>query len=221
MESLQIHLIWIIRILIATVCGILIGYERHSRSKEAGIRTHTIVALASAMMMLISKYGFEDSVSFDASRIAAQVVSGVGFIGAGIIFVRHDTIQGLTTAAGIWATSGIGMAIGAGLYSLGIFATILIVTIQFILQKRNFAHAPRTTIRLMVKARKTASIKDITREFNRLGYTCTEIHMVKDPGNDDSWALLMEVSTLQDVEPAILLNEMRNSELVKEVDIAE
>lgn len=120
------------RILIAGICGGLIGYERNNRLKEAGIRTHLIVALAAALIMVVSKYGFSDvttlkGVALDPSRIAAQIVTGVGFLGAGMIFVRNQTISGLTTAAGVWATAGIGMTIGAGLYFLGVAATLLIV----------------------------------------------------------------------------------------------
>ena len=109
-----------LRITIACVCGALIGMERTIRLKEAGIRTHTIVALGAALMMIVSKYGFLDAVryqgNFDASRIASCVVTGISFLGAGVIFVRGNSIKGLTTAAGIWATAGIGLALGAGLY---------------------------------------------------------------------------------------------------------
>ena len=107
------------RILIAGLCGALIGFERKNRKKEAGIRTHIIVALASSLMMIISKYGFFDIISgnlfpgidvrLDPSRIASCIVSGIGFLGAGMIFTYKKTITGLTTAAGIWATAGVGM----------------------------------------------------------------------------------------------------------------
>ncbi|MGO2288962.1 MAG: MgtC/SapB family protein, partial [Lactococcus cremoris] len=117
-----------------------IGYERNSRSKNAGIRTHLIVALSAALMIIVSKYGFMDiisthGVSLDPSRIAAQIVSGIGFLGAGMIFVHNQSVNGLTTAAGIWATSGIGMAIGSGLYFIGIIATLLILLFQIILHQ--------------------------------------------------------------------------------------
>ena len=113
-----------VRIILAAFCGALIGYERMHRGKGAGIRTHLVVAAASALMMIISKYGFSDiskivvgnvaEYRLDPSRLAAQIVSGVGFLGAGMIYLHGRTPQGLTTAAGIWATSGIGMAMGAG-----------------------------------------------------------------------------------------------------------
>lgn len=118
---------YILRIIAAGACGILIGLERKNRSKEAGVRTHCMVACASALMMIISKYGFADMqigaegvCGADGARIAAQVVSGIGFLGAGMIFVHKNTITGLTTAAGVWATAGVGLAIGAGMYVVGI-----------------------------------------------------------------------------------------------------
>ena len=135
------ELIYILRLFIAGICGLAIGIERKNRAKEAGLRTHFVVACGAALMMLISKYGFIDMEQFgamkvvDGARIAAQVVSGVGFLGAGMIFVQKQTITGLTTAAGIWTTAGIGMAIGAGMYVVGISATVLILLAQFILHK--------------------------------------------------------------------------------------
>ena len=131
------NFIFFIRLLLAVICGGIIGYERTNRGKGAGIRTHSIVSLASCLMMLVSKYGFGDmNVLGDGSRIAAQVVSGVGFLGAGMIYFngRHS-VKGLTTAAGIWATSGIGLAIGAGMYSMGILTSLLILFMQFLLHK--------------------------------------------------------------------------------------
>lgn len=138
LESIQFEGILCFRILIACICGCVVGYERTNRYKEAGIRTHAIVALGSAMIMIISKYGFGDAASYDASRVAAQIVSGVGFLGAGIIFVRNQSISGLTTAAGIWATSGVGMAIGAGLYIIGVVSTVLILLVQVIMHRKFF-----------------------------------------------------------------------------------
>ena len=130
---------FIARIVVATICGSFIGYERTNRNKGAGIRTHAIVALASSVMMIISKYGFLDTKNYDAARVAAQIVSGVGFLGAGLIFVRNNNvISGLTTAAGVWGTAGVGMAIGAGLYIIGAFTTVLVVFIQIFFHKETF-----------------------------------------------------------------------------------
>jgi len=120
----------ILRMILSVVAGFAVGFERKMRFKEAGIRTHTIVCIGSCLFMIISKYGFE---SADQSRVAAQIVSGIGFIGAGMIFYHKEMIRGLTTAAGIWATAAIGMAAGAGMYIVCSIATMFIILIQCIL----------------------------------------------------------------------------------------
>jgi putative Mg2+ transporter-C (MgtC) family protein len=106
---------------LAFVLSATIGLEREIRQKSAGLRTHTLVGFGAALFMLVSKYGFHDTVS--DSRVAAQVVSGIGFIGGGLIFVRRDTVRGLTTAAVIWLAAGVGMAAAGGLWLLAILAT--------------------------------------------------------------------------------------------------
>ena len=130
MENIIEELQHLISVLAAVVLGFAIGYERKLRFKEAGIRTHTIVCAGSALIMVVSKYGFGDSIEADASRVAAQIVSGIGFLGAGIIIYRKHEIHGLTTAAGVWATSGVGMAAGAGLYVVATGATVIIIAVQ-------------------------------------------------------------------------------------------
>ena len=108
--------IFVARLLGAAVCGGLIGYERQSRKKTAGVRTHVIISVAAATMMIISKYGFNDVlgeyVRLDPSRVAAGIVTAVGFIGSGIIFFRNNNVSGITTSAGIWATVGVGYGHG-------------------------------------------------------------------------------------------------------------
>jgi putative Mg2+ transporter-C (MgtC) family protein len=142
--------LWVLRLFVATGCGIIIGFERTTRYKEAGIRTHAIVALGAALLMLISKFGFPESGQTDSARVAAQIVSGIGFLGAGMILVRRNTVSGLTTAAGIWTTSAVGMAIGAGMYTLGIATTIIIVTIQVVFHSTWFQRYDRPSDPLTV-----------------------------------------------------------------------
>lgn len=127
-----LNLDFIIRIGVAGLLGAIIGIEREIRSKEAGLKTHFLVAVGSALIMVVSKYAFfdimsEEHMALDPSRIAAQVVSGIGFLGAGTIIIQKQAVKGLTTAAGLWATAGIGLAIGAGMYVVGIGATILVL----------------------------------------------------------------------------------------------
>ena len=117
-------------VLLAVVLGFAIGYARKLRYKEAGIRTHTIVCAGAALIMVVSKYGFGDSAEADAARVAAQIVSGVGFLGAGIIVYRKHEIHGLTTAAGVWATAGVGMAAGAEMYLFATGATVILIAVQ-------------------------------------------------------------------------------------------
>lgn len=128
--------------------GALVGLERTKRQKEAGIRTHCIIACAAAVFMILSKYAFVDPADVlglagaDGARIAAQVVSGISFLGAGVIFKNGNSIRGLTTAAGIWATSAIGMAIGAGMYWVGLITTVIMMVAQVVLHRFPVAATP-------------------------------------------------------------------------------
>lgn len=172
-KDLQVEML--LRVLIAGFCGVIIGYERKSRLKEAGIRTHFVVAVGSALMMIISKYAFQDQIgwdnlSLDPSRIAAGVVSGVGFLGAGMIFMQRQTIKGLTTAAGIWATAGIGMAVGAGLYFIGVGVTLILFLGQVLLHGRiPWLTSPKAEkIRLVLDDEKDATqrLLDSLKEYS-------------------------------------------------------
>lgn len=132
---------YLFRILLACLCGGIIGIERQLRTKVAGTRTHIMIALAAALMMLISKYGFADvlgaeGVSWDVSRVAAGIITGLGILGGGLVFIgKQGYVSGITTAAGVWVTVGIGMAMGAGMYGIGIVTTILVVSIQTLFHK--------------------------------------------------------------------------------------
>ena len=136
----------ILRIFVAALLGGAIGLEREYRAKEAGLRTHFLVALGSAVFMIVSAYGFDGVMNtpehrWDVSRVAAQVVSGIGFIGAGtIIFHKSENVvRGLTTAAGLWVTAAIGLACGGGMYVLSIASTVLVLVgleaFNFVLRK--------------------------------------------------------------------------------------
>ncbi|EEH63649.1 Mg2+ transporter-C family protein [Gleimia coleocanis DSM 15436] len=123
-----------------TVCFILcslLGVERQFHHKNAGVKTHVLVGVGSCLFTLISAYGFASittaSVAVDPSRIAAQIVSGIGFIGAGVIFVNNDAVRGLTTAATVWVSAALGMACGAGLFHLAVYALLLHYLVVFII----------------------------------------------------------------------------------------
>ncbi|MBP5496381.1 MAG: MgtC/SapB family protein [Bacteroidales bacterium] len=123
---------FVLRLLAATAMGAAIGLEREYHAKEAGLRTHLLVALGSCLFMILSIYGFDfmlgrEHVSFDPSRIAAQVVTGIGFIGAGTIIFQKQVVRGLTTAAGLWVTAAIGLACGNGMYWVALIATVIVL----------------------------------------------------------------------------------------------
>jgi len=114
---------------VALVLSALIGLEREVSAKSAGLRTHALVGLGAALFMVVSKYGFVDilgdeGTNLDPSRIAAQIVSGIGFVGGGLIFVRRDAVRGLTTAASVWVTAAVGMAAGAGMWTIAAVTTV-------------------------------------------------------------------------------------------------
>ena len=198
------QLYYIARIVIAGICGIFIGLERKNRSKEAGIRTHFIVACASALMMVISKYGFGDIVSgtvgskgADGARLAAQVVSGIGFLGAGMIFVHKNTVTGLTTAAGIWATSGVGLAVGAGMYVVGIATSALIIVAQIVLHK-NFRWMKHSKSKKLVVNGVTdvQYQQNLTELLKKEGITVCDVYIEKD---DDGYNYTFIIEIPDDV----------------------
>jgi putative Mg2+ transporter-C (MgtC) family protein len=124
----------VLRLLIATILGAAVGLERERLEWAAGLRTHALVCVGAALFMIVSAFGFADAlgssdVVLDPSRVAAQVVSGIGFIGAGTIILRREIVRGLTTAASIWAVAAIGLAVGGGMYLAAIFATVLALVI--------------------------------------------------------------------------------------------
>ena len=142
-----------LRIILSAVCGALIGLERERRYKNAGLRTHVIVAISAAILMIVSKYGFLDIASIpdvrltsDGGRIAAGVIQSIGFLCAGVIFVRKESIIGLTTAAGLWATVGIGLCFGSGMYILGISASLILVLVNILLRLHHQRIAFQTII---------------------------------------------------------------------------
>ena len=151
------NLEFFIRIVLATILGALVGLERSKRQKEAGVRTHCIIACTSALFMILSKYAFVDLVGVDGlrgadpARIAAQVVSGISVLGAGVIFKNGNSIRGLTTAAGMWGTAAVGMAIGAGMYWVGLIEAAVLVGIQIVLHRFPVGADALTTQEIVVE----------------------------------------------------------------------
>ena len=215
-----------VRLVVAALCGAVIGFERMNRGKGAGIRTHLVVAMASALMMEISKYGFSDfsnivmgniaDIKLDPSRLAAQIVSGIGFLGAGMIYIHGRTPHGLTTAAGIWATSGIGMALGSGMYLLGFMATALIYISQWILHRdiRFLKCVKEERITLVVdnEDENVLKIERLLQENN------IHINSVAYKRRDDlSVKLRLHLTVPQDFDDMQLMNMGRENKYIKEI----
>ncbi len=216
------------RIFISFLCGALIGHERKTRGKGAGTRTHSIVAIASCLLMVISQYGFMDflnhfsgggvNINHDPSRIAAQIVTGIGFLGAGMIFVHKRTITGLTTAAGIWATAGIGMSIGAGMYFISITTTVIIVIIQIVSHKniKFFTHSVDIDISLTVKDKDKALelFNQITKEYD---ITTNNIELICKDAN--LFDININANTLHNFDKLQFVNNFYQSDTVISVKI--
>ena len=173
---------FILRLFIAGLLGGIIGFEREVRAKEAGLRTHFIVALGSALFMIISQYAF--SGRFDAARVAAQVVSGIGFIGAGVIIFQKNAVRGVTTAAGLWVAAAIGLACGAGMYDIAVASAFLTI---FCLEAMHWIS-------------KKYGEKNVTMTISPInGEALSEVLQgIKDTGIDvHSFSLVQDVATVQ------------------------
>lgn len=219
--QLETQLEFLVRILLAGICGGIIGYERKSRNKEAGIRTHLIVASGAALIMIVSKYGFSDilgdkGIALDPSRIAAQIVTGVGFLGAGMIFMRKNTISGLTTAAGIWATSAIGMAIGSGLYLLGIVTAVLIVLVQIILHQNHrwLKESYKEELSFVIDRNKDA-LKDLQERLKELQIEILNVTLTQE---QDSYQVDLVVSFPDTYQAAHLLDVFHEVDYIHEIN---
>ena len=177
---------YILRILLAAICGALIGLEREKRAKNAGVRTHVMVAISSALLMVVSKYGFFDvlafdSISIDASRIASTSVTAIGFIGVGVIFVKKEGAVGVTTAAGLWATLAMGLTVGSGMYITGICFTLLILFFQLLFHRKRFV-SPTVTVGIISVAlsEDIHGAKDLQQIVKEEGLTIRSVSISQD-----------------------------------------
>lgn len=126
------------KLFLAFVLGFLIGLEREYRQRSAGVKTFTLVCLASTLFTILSREAFQAywiRTSYDPSRIIASILIGIGFIGAGVIFKKPDRIEGVTTAAGLWIATAVGISVGCGWYIISVVSTLLVIALLFILRK--------------------------------------------------------------------------------------
>lgn len=226
----SLTLAFFLRVLVAGLFGAAIGFERTRRFKEAGIRTHVIVCAAAALMMIISKYGFADMAGpdgffggthgTDPARIAAQVVSGISFLCAGVIFKNGSTVKGLTTAAGIWATAGIGLAVGAGLYWLGLFATALIALLQVVMHRFTVGADSYSTCRLSLRVREDEGFRALLREqLKARSAQIVNLHMARADDGSVSYDLVLR--TPRDLSMEELMDLSREREEILEIGVSQ
>ena len=171
----------LLRLLMAILCGGIIGFERGRAGRPAGLRTHILVCLGSTLAILTNQYVYETFGVSDPTRLGAQVISGIGFLGAGTIIVtgRHQ-VKGLTTAAGLWATACMGLAIGIGFYKAAIMGCILIVFSTVVLHRLdNYMLSKSKVLDVYIEFDKSASITNVLDNMKQHDYTIDSIEMVK------------------------------------------
>ena len=212
---MMLNVDFMLRLLVAGILGAIIGLDREYRAKEAGYRTHFLVSLGSALIMIVSQYGFqeiikENSVTLDPSRVAAQVVSGIGFIGAGTIILQKQIVRGLTTAAGIWATAGIGLAVGAGMYAIGIATTVLTL-IGLELLSYIFKSVGMKSSMIAFSTNNKDTLKQIADRFNSKDYMIVSYEMqTLHPGEMESYQVTMVIKSKRNNDEGHLRSLMQN-----------
>ena len=224
LQSPQVELL--IRILLGTLLGGVIGFERDLHGRPAGLRTHTIVALASATFMVVSTrfmyaqhYAAGDLISVDPSRIAASVVSGIGFLGAGAILRTGITIRGLTTAAGLWLVAAIGMAAGGGMYVVAAFATAVGLAALTLLRRLEDRGEPNARQRVTVLIDEARSpLPSITEALGRKGAVLSQ-EVYEGPLDDGSFRVTFEVRTPAPVHSYELARALEGLAGVKQIRI--
>jgi putative Mg2+ transporter-C (MgtC) family protein len=167
----------VLRLILAAVLGGAIGYQREVAEKPAGLRTHLLVSLGSSMVMLISVYPFLERPGVDVSRIAAQVITGIGFLGAGAIIRQGSIVKGLTTAASLWAVAGIGLAVGIGFYIPSILATVLILLSLTVLKKLEEYLAPEHETLLITSLDKPGQLGRIGLALGEIGVDIRNVNL--------------------------------------------
>jgi putative Mg2+ transporter-C (MgtC) family protein len=219
--SLQLHRLP--ELAVALVLSMAIGLERQFRGKQAGVRTHALVGLGSALFMLVSKYGFADllhvhGVVLDPSRVAAQIVSGIGFLGAGIIVFRSDTVRGLTTAGSIWLTAAIGMACGGSLFVLAGVVTLAYFLVVILGPKLQQFARPAAAAELQIEYRDGHGLlRDIVEVITRRQWQISRLRTGTSYYSDPSYVEVM-IAAEGDGDSGDLLDAIASVEGVRSVD---
>lgn len=218
-KTMTDHIItFTIRLVVAMILGGIVGLEREYRAKDAGFRTHFLVAIGSALFTLISMYGFADGVK-DTSRVAAQVVSGIGFLGAGIIVFQRNVIRGLTTAAGLWVTAAIGMACGVGQFYMAVLVTLLML-IGLEVLNRFIPHIGSSSVQLSFSS---PSRKDVAEAIMNIRKIVVDVisYEIKNKESDkgEYYKVQMEVRTKHRQRNDRILEILKDFDNVNIIDV--
>ncbi|MDO5712900.1 MAG: MgtC/SapB family protein [Tissierellia bacterium] len=209
----------ILRLVFAAFLGGLIGLERESNNQAAGLRTHILVSTGSALIMLTSIFLAEQYNNHDHARIAAQVVSGIGFLGAGTIMIRGFDIKGLTTAASLWVDAGIGLAVGAGFYLPAITTVIIVILALFLLQKVEFKIIEKVNRELIVYTyNEKKTFENLGQLLAHYGAKVHEIHIESEERDDRQIRVLKyEIFFPIGFHPAQFLTDLEKTEALEKV----
>jgi putative Mg2+ transporter-C (MgtC) family protein len=212
----------LIRLLTGAFCGAIIGIERERKEWAAGMRTHMMVSVGATLYMIVSIYGFNevlnhDNVSIDPSRVASQVVSGIGFIGAGtIIFLRQGVVRGLTTASGLWTVAGIGLAIGGGMYVAGVATTLIALIILWILQPiESFVYRRSKWKSIIIMLKPNSDYREVLElilEHQDINITGLE---VESQGEEEGMQLTIKSNVVNDLKKIIVI--LTNKKIIQSV----
>jgi putative Mg2+ transporter-C (MgtC) family protein len=206
-----------LRLFVALILGAVIGLERERQERAAGLRTVTMVSLGSCLFTIVGVYGFR---STDPSRVAAQIVTGIGFLGAGTIFLRKDLVRGLTTAATIWATAAVGMAAGTEQYFAAVFTTLLVLAVLMVLKpvERRFFKRPSEATVSLVMPRAEGEIERVRAALSSIGAFPESIRVNELPEGADR--IEMDVGLPADRTTSELLRQLRAVEGVRQILIS-
>lgn len=218
-KTMTDHIItFTIRLIVAMILGGIVGLEREYRAKDAGFRTHFLVAIGSALFTLISMYGFADGVK-DTSRVAAQVVSGIGFLGAGIIVFQRNVIRGLTTAAGLWVTAAIGMACGVGQFYMAVLVTLLIL-IGLEVLNRFIPHIGSSSVQLSFSSPSRKDVADAIMNIRKIVVDVISYEIKnKESDKGEYYKVQMEVRTKHRQRNDRILEILKDFDNVNIIDV--
>lgn len=215
-------LLIIVRVLVALVLSGLIGFERELKNHSAGFRTHILVGVGACLMMLLSLYGFEayiekyDNVRFDPARIPSYVISGIGFLGAGTIMVYGGTIRGLTTAASIWAVAGLGLVVGAGMYAVAVFTTLIILlSLVFLNNFEKLFTRGKNSLVLEIISYSGLAINKVVSVLEEMELKVRQVEVIK--VENDLKSIFIKVESKENLNKIELFESLSRIDAVKSV----